>query len=97
MLRGCVFAPEVRAVAASVEEAFGYAEAQVVSFADLYGGKIMAALDRNVAAVKRMRGTLDGLGAAGKLDGIQAMLIPSQTRFQSNWNMHCIDDCIDQP
>jgi hypothetical protein len=29
-----------------VEDAFGFAEIQVVSFADLYGGKIVAALDR---------------------------------------------------
>lgn len=46
VLRGCVFAPETRAVSPAVEDAFGYAEMQVVSFADLYAGKIMAALDR---------------------------------------------------
>lgn len=46
VLRGCVFAPETRTVSASVEQEFGFAETQVVSFADLYGGKIMAALDR---------------------------------------------------
>jgi len=46
VLRGCVFPPETRSVSARVEEEFGYAETQVVSFADLYGGKIMAALDR---------------------------------------------------
>ena len=46
VLRGCVFAPEVRGVSASVEDAYGFAEIQVVSFADLYAGKIMAALDR---------------------------------------------------
>ena len=46
VLRGCVFAPETQSVSASVEEEFGFAETQVVSFADLYGGKIMAALDR---------------------------------------------------
>jgi predicted nucleotidyltransferase component of viral defense system len=46
VLRGCVFQPEVRAVSPGVEEAFGYAEIQVVSFADLYAGKIIAALDR---------------------------------------------------
>tara|TARA_R110001606_G_scaffold399304_1_gene584230 strand:+ start:7697 stop:8614 length:918 start_codon:yes stop_codon:yes gene_type:complete len=46
VLRGCVFEPELRTVSASVEENFGFAEMQVVSFADLYGGKIMAALDR---------------------------------------------------
>ncbi|WP_431321254.1 nucleotidyl transferase AbiEii/AbiGii toxin family protein [Rhizobium sp. YTU87027] len=46
VLRGCVFTPETRSVSPAVEDAFGYAETQVVSFADLYAGKIMAALDR---------------------------------------------------
>ena len=46
VLRGCVFAPETRAVSEAVEDEFGFAEIQVVSFADLYAGKIMAALDR---------------------------------------------------
>ena len=46
VLRGCVFAPETRPVSAAVEDEFGFAEIQVVSFADLYAGKIMAALDR---------------------------------------------------
>lgn len=46
VLRGSVFAPELRTVSQSVEEQFGFAEMQVVSFADLYAGKIMAALDR---------------------------------------------------
>ncbi|MGO6667486.1 nucleotidyl transferase AbiEii/AbiGii toxin family protein [Rhizobium ruizarguesonis] len=46
VLRGCVFEPEVRVVSPTVEDAFGFAEMQVVSFSDLYAGKIMAALDR---------------------------------------------------
>jgi hypothetical protein len=46
VLRGCVYEPDMRAVSAAVEEAFGFAETRVVSFADLYGGKIVAALDR---------------------------------------------------
>lgn len=46
VLRGCVFAPETRTVSPAVEDAFGFAETQVVSFADLYAGKIMASLDR---------------------------------------------------
>jgi len=46
VLRGCVFAPEARSVSPAVEDEFGFAEMQIVSFADLYGGKIMAALDR---------------------------------------------------
>lgn len=46
VLRGCVYDPGLRTVSPAVEAAFGFAEAQIVSFADLYGGKIIAALDR---------------------------------------------------
>jgi predicted nucleotidyltransferase component of viral defense system len=46
VLRGCVFEPEVRPVSPAVEDEFGFAEIAVVSFADLYAGKIVAALDR---------------------------------------------------
>lgn len=46
VLRGCVFDPMLQAVSPAVEEKFGFAEIQVVSFADLYAGKIVAALDR---------------------------------------------------
>lgn len=46
VLRGCAFDAEMRDVSPSVEEMFGFAEMRVVSFADLYAGKIMAALDR---------------------------------------------------
>jgi predicted nucleotidyltransferase component of viral defense system len=46
VLRGCVYEPETRSVSEAVEAAFGFAEIPVVSFADLYAGKIVAALDR---------------------------------------------------
>jgi predicted nucleotidyltransferase component of viral defense system len=46
VMRGSVYPPETRRVTAAVEATFGFAEIQVVSFADLYGGKIVAALDR---------------------------------------------------
>ena len=46
VLRGCVFDPALQAVSPAVEEIFGFAEIKVVSFADLYAGKIVAALDR---------------------------------------------------
>jgi predicted nucleotidyltransferase component of viral defense system len=46
VIRGCVYDPEIRAVSDAVEETFGFAEMPVVSFADLYAGKIVAALDR---------------------------------------------------
>jgi predicted nucleotidyltransferase component of viral defense system len=46
VLRGCVYEPEMRGVSPNVEDAFGFAEIQVVSFADLYAGKLVAAFDR---------------------------------------------------
>ncbi len=46
VLRGTVFEPQVMPVSGTVEDEFGFAEISVVSFADLYAGKICAALDR---------------------------------------------------
>jgi len=46
VLRGTVYEPSLMSVSPAVEEAFGFAEINVVSFADLYAGKIAAALDR---------------------------------------------------
>lgn len=46
MLRGTVYKPQVMEVCAAVEDEFGYAEVPVVALADLYAGKICAALDR---------------------------------------------------
>ena len=46
VLRGCVYEPQTQSVSDAVEDAFGFAEIAVVSFADLYAGKIVAALDR---------------------------------------------------
>ncbi len=54
VLRGCVFAPETKTVSAVVEDEFGFAEIQLVSFADLYAGKIMAALDRQHPRTERL-------------------------------------------
>ena len=46
VLRGTVHPTESKTVRPIVEERFGFAEIQVVSFADLYAGKLVAALDR---------------------------------------------------
>ncbi len=46
VLRGVVNEPTVLPVTEAVEETFGYAETMVVSFEDLYAGKLVAALDR---------------------------------------------------
>jgi predicted nucleotidyltransferase component of viral defense system len=44
--RGTVWPSQIRETVRTVEEEFGFAENQVVSFYDLYAGKICAALDR---------------------------------------------------
>ena len=46
VLRGCVYDPELMTVCGKAEEQFGFAEISVLSFADLYAGKILATLDR---------------------------------------------------
>ncbi|MBB4383261.1 nucleotidyl transferase AbiEii/AbiGii toxin family protein [Bradyrhizobium sp. SBR1B] len=46
VIRGSVFEPELRDVSPTVEYTFGFAQMKVVSFADLYAGKLVAALDR---------------------------------------------------
>lgn len=46
VLRGSVFPPEERSVSPKVEEMLGYASMRLMSFADVYAGKICAALDR---------------------------------------------------
>ncbi|PRY68267.1 nucleotidyl transferase AbiEii/AbiGii toxin family protein [Halomonas ventosae] len=44
--RGVVHNPEIRSVSEAVEDEFGYAEILVVSFEDLFGGKLHAAVGR---------------------------------------------------
>ncbi|MGI2178736.1 nucleotidyl transferase AbiEii/AbiGii toxin family protein [Shewanella frigidimarina] len=46
VLRGTVYESKLISVNEAVEDEFGFAEMVVVSFADLYAGKICAALDR---------------------------------------------------
>ena len=46
VLRGVVNEPYLQSVTEAVEDAFGFAETSVVSFEDLYAGKLVAALDR---------------------------------------------------
>ncbi|TVQ24666.1 MAG: nucleotidyl transferase AbiEii/AbiGii toxin family protein [Spirochaetaceae bacterium] len=46
VLRGTVYPSSLRRICPSAEAAFGFAEVPVVSFEDLFAGKIVAALDR---------------------------------------------------
>lgn len=44
--RGCVYTPMIQPVCGKAEREYGYAEMQIISLAELYGGKLCAALDR---------------------------------------------------
>lgn len=46
VLRGAVYEAEIRTVHTSVESQFGFAEVSLLSFNDLYAGKLCATLDR---------------------------------------------------
>jgi len=46
VLRGCVYDPKTMTICGRAEDQFGFAEISALSFADLYAGKILAALDR---------------------------------------------------
>jgi predicted nucleotidyltransferase component of viral defense system len=46
VLRGSVFDPETREITRRAQEMFGFVQARTLSFEDLYGGKLCAALDR---------------------------------------------------
>jgi predicted nucleotidyltransferase component of viral defense system len=46
VLRGTVYEPKLMKISNAVEEVFGFAQVKIVSFEDLFAGKIVAALDR---------------------------------------------------
>ena len=73
VLRGCVFEPEEKAVSNAVEEQFGFAAIQVVSFPDLFAGKVVAALDRQHP--RDLFDVHDLLSNEGIGDGIRAAFI----------------------
>ncbi len=59
VLRGCVLEPEEKAVSNAVEEQFGFAAIQVVSFPDLFAGEEVVALDRQHPRDLLLFSTLD--------------------------------------
>lgn len=81
VLRGTVFEPRILPVNAVVEDEFGYAEIKVVAHADLYAGKICAALDRqhprDLFDVKRL---LDTEGITDDLRKAVIVYIASHNR-----------------
>jgi predicted nucleotidyltransferase component of viral defense system len=84
VLRGCVYAPSPMSVSKEVEEQFGFAEIQVVSFADLYAGKIVAALDRqHPRDLFDVRDLLANEGISGKLRKAFIVYLVSHNRPMS--------------
>jgi len=55
VMRGCVHEPEQKTVTEAVEDAFGFAEMPVLSFADLYAGKFVAALTGSIHGTSSIR------------------------------------------
>jgi predicted nucleotidyltransferase component of viral defense system len=84
VLRGCVYAPSPMSVSKEVEEQFGFAEIEVVSFADLYAGKIVAALDRqHPRDLFDVRDLLANEGISGKLRKAFIVYLVSHNRPMS--------------
>lgn len=81
VLRGTVYEPQIMPVSAAVEDEFGFAEIAVVSFEDLYAGKICAALDRqhprDLFDIKQL---LDNEGITDKLRKALLVYIISHPR-----------------
>lgn len=68
VLRGVVKEPSVLPVTEAVEEMFGFAETSVVSFEDLFAGKLVAALDRqHPRDLFDVRGLLSNEGLSDEL------------------------------
>lgn len=68
VLRGVVHEPSVIPVAEAVEDTFGFAETSVVSFEDLFAGKLVAALDRqHPRDLFDVRGLMANEGLTAKL------------------------------
>jgi predicted nucleotidyltransferase component of viral defense system len=68
VLRGTVYEPTVMRITRTAEEAFGFAEVTVVSFEDLFAGKMMAALDRqHPRDLFDIKGLVEHEGISGRM------------------------------
>jgi len=83
VLRGCVYEPIVKSVSERVEAEFGFAEMQIVSFADLYGGKIVAALDRQHP--RDLYDVRDLLAREGIDDKLRKLLSSTSSATTDRW------------
>jgi predicted nucleotidyltransferase component of viral defense system len=93
VLRGTVYKPEVKRIGRTVEDTFGFAEMSVVSFEDLYAGKILAALDRqHPRDLFDIKGLLDNEGISAKLkEAFMVYLISHNRRILEILNPSLLD------
>lgn len=81
VLRGVVYEPFIAPVTEAVEEVFGFAETNVVSFEDLFAGKLVAALDRqHPRDLFDVRGLLTHEGLSDELREAFIIYLLSQNR-----------------
>jgi len=83
VLRGTVYVPKVRRISQTAENTFGFAEVPVVSFEDLFAGKMLAALDRqHPRDFFDIKGLLENEGITEKLkEAFMVYLISHNRRF----------------
>jgi len=81
VLRGTVYEPQRMEVCAAVEDDFGYVEVPVVALADLYAGKICAALDRqHPRDLFDVKGLLDNEGLSDEIRKALLVYLSSHNR-----------------
>jgi len=93
VLRGTVYEPRVMRITRTAEDAFGFAEVPVVSFEDLFAGKIVAALDRqHPRDLFDIKGLLEHEGISGNLkEAFIVYLISHNRRIIEILNPNLLD------
>lgn len=93
VLRGTVYEPSIMRITKKAEESFGFAEIPVLSFEDLFAGKIMAALDRqHPRDLFDIRGLIENEGITGKIkEAFIVYLISHNRRMIEILNPNILD------
>ncbi|MEA5033318.1 MAG: nucleotidyl transferase AbiEii/AbiGii toxin family protein [Sphaerochaeta sp.] len=93
VLRGTVYEPAVMRITRTAEDVFGFAEVPLVSFEDLFAGKMMAALDRqHPRDLFDIKGLIEHEGISGKLkEAFIVYLISHNRRIMEILNPSLLD------
>ena len=93
VLRGTVYTPHKKRICAIAEDSVGFAEVPIVSFEDLYAGKILAALDRqHPRDLFDIKGLLENEGVTGRFkEAFMVYLISHNRRSLEIFNPSLLD------